>query len=177
MALSPKVKDYLESKHIGYQLLEHEAAFTAQEIAGAQHLPGRNVVKTVIVNADGQFVMCVLPAVHRIDFSKLKNILKARDVHLAEESEVASLFPDCEVGAEPPFGQVYGLKVYADKILEENEEIAFNAGTHTDMLRIKYKDFVRLVKPTIADFGVHVARTEEENWREAEWKEEGDAET
>lgn len=175
MSLSLKIKDYLESNHVGYQQLEHEPAFTASEIADVQHLPGRIVVKSVIVSADGKFVMCVLPAIHRIDFGKLKDILIANDVHLAEESEVSALFPDCEVGAEPPFGEAYGLKVYADKILEENEEIAFNAGTHTDMLRIKYRDFVRLVRPEIANFGVHVARTEEENWREAGWKEEGDA--
>ncbi|MBA3816156.1 MAG: YbaK/EbsC family protein [Parachlamydiaceae bacterium] len=177
MGLSMKVKDYLESKQVSYQLLEHEPAFTAQEIADAQHLPGRIVIKTVIVCADGQFVMCVLPAVHRIDFGKLKDILGVSDVHLAEESEVSALFTDCEVGAEPPFGEAYGLKVYADKILEENEEIAFNAGTHTDMLRIKYRDFVRLVQPIVANFGVHVARTEEENWREAGGEEEDNAKT
>lgn len=177
MGVSFKVKDYLEGEHVSYQMLEHEQAFTAQEIADVQHLPGRCVIKSVIVCADGQFLMCVLPAIHRIDFGKLKDILGASDVHLAEESEIAALFPDCEVGAEPPFGEAYGLKIYADKILEENEEIAFNAGTHTDMLRIKYRDYVRLAQPVIANFGVHVARTEEENWREAEWKEEGNANT
>jgi Ala-tRNA(Pro) deacylase len=177
MVVSPKIKDYLESKRVNYQTLEHEPAFTALEIAGAQHLPGRDVIKTVVVSADGQFIMCILPAVHRIDFGKLRKIIGANDVHLADESEVSALFPDCEVGAEPPFGEAYGLKVYADKILEENEEIAFNAGTHTDMLRIKFRDFVRLARPIIADFGVHVARTEEENWREADWKEEDNAET
>lgn len=166
MSVSKKIKDYLESKYVPYEVLEHETAFTALEIAEKQHLPGRCMIKSVIISADGQFVMCVLPAIHRIDFGKLKENLDANDVHLAEESEVAALFPDCEVGAEPPFGQLYDLRVYADKILEENNEIAFNAGTHTDMLRIKYRDFVKLTHPVVANFGVHVARTEEESWRE-----------
>lgn len=174
MGVTLKIKDYLEKEHIGYQTLEHDTAFTAQEIAGAQHIPGREFVKSVIVAADGQFVMCVLPAIHRIDFDKLKRVLGASDVHLADEAQLAELFPEYEVGAEPPFGQPFGLKVYADKILEENEEIAFNAGTHTDSIRIKFKDFIRLAKPTLADIGVHISQQEE---REERWEEDEPEET
>lgn len=172
MTVAPKIKQYLESEKVGYQLLEHEPAFTAQEIAGAQHVPGREVVKSVIIQADDDFVMCVLPAIHRIDFDKLKRILGVDEVRLADESQVAALFPDYEVGAEPPFGQGSGLKVYADRILEENEEIAFNAGTHTDLMRIRFRDFLRLAKPTLADFGIHIAKVEKENWRENDWDED-----
>lgn len=172
MVLAKKIKDYLEKEKVGYQLLEHEPAFTAQEVAGAQHVPGREVVKTVIVEADDNFVMCVLPAIHRIDFDKLRRILGADEAHLADEERVAALFPDYDVGAEPPFGQDYGLKVYADQILEENEEIAFNAGTHIDLIRIKFKDFVRLAKPTFADFGVHISKVEKENWHTDDWEED-----
>jgi Ala-tRNA(Pro) deacylase len=156
MAASMKIKDLLEKEKIGYQLLEHETAYTAMEIAGSQHVPGRQFVKSVIVNADGKFLMCVLPAIHKVDFEKLKKATGAKEIHLAEEKEFADLFPDYEVGAEPPFGQFYGLKVYVDKILDENEEIVFNAGTHTDLIKIKFRDFLRLANPTIVDFGVHV---------------------
>lgn len=177
MAVATKIKDYLEKEHVGYQLLEHETAFTAQEIAGAQHVPGREVVKTVIVSADDQFVMCVLPAIHRIDFDKLKRILGAKEVHLADEAQIAAIFPDYEVGAEPPFGQASGIKVYADKVLEENEEIVFNGGTHTDLIRIKFKDFMRLAKPTLAEFGSHIAKLEGERWQEEGWEEQDDEQT
>ena len=156
MNASSKIKGYLEKEKIGYQLLEHDVAYSAMEIAGAQHIPGRQFVKSVIVNADGKFVMCVLPAIHLVDLDKLKKVLKAKEVHLANEKEIAKLFPDYEVGAEPPFGELYGLKVFLDKILEENEEIAFNAGTHTDIIKIKFRDFMRLAKPIVAEFGTHI---------------------
>lgn len=174
MTLATKLKEYLEKEQVGYQLLEHEPAFTAQEIAGAQHIPGREVVKTVIVKADDDFVMCVLPAIHRVDFDRLKRILGVDIVRLVDESQLAALFPDYEVGAEPPFGQGAGMKVYADKILEENEEIVFNAGTHTDLLRIRFRDFMRLAKPTLADIGVHIAKVDDDNWREQYWEEDNE---
>lgn len=156
MSASSKIKAYLENEKISYQILEHDPAYSAMEIAGSQHIPGRQFVKTVIVNGDGKFIMCILPAIHLIDLEKLKSLLKVQEIRLASEQEVARLFPDYEVGAEPPFGEHYGLKVYLDKILEENEEIAFNAGTHTDIMKIKFRDFIRLAKPTIAEFGTHI---------------------
>lgn len=156
MTIVNKVKSYLDQEHVVYQILEHSLAFTAMEIAGAQHVPGKQFIKAVIVKADDQYIMCVLSSTHRIDFDRLKKLTKSQDIFLAKESEIASLFPDYELGAEPPFGQLYGLKVYVDEEVPENDEIIFNAGTHTDAVKIKYRDFKRLVKPIVADFGVHL---------------------
>lgn len=156
MSISPKIKSYLEKEKVKFETLEHSVAYTAMEIAGSQHIPGRQVIKCVIVKADGKFIMCALPSIHYLDMKKLKSITGAKEIQLAGEEEIAKLFPDYEVGAEPPFGHLYGLKVYADKLLEEDEDIVFNAGTHTDMLKIKLADFKRLVHPTFADIGVHV---------------------
>ena len=156
MSVSQKIKAYLDKENVGYQVLEHSLAYTAMEIAGSQHVPGRQVIKTVIVKADNKFVMCVLPAIHYIDLYKLQDILKTKNVQLATEEEISKLFPEYEVGAEPPFGHLYNLPVYADKVLEVDEDIVFNAGTHTDMIKIKWKDYQRLAKPTIVDIGIHV---------------------
>lgn len=155
MAISKKVKEFLEKERVTFQVLEHDLAYSAMEIAGAQHVPGRQFVKTVIVWADGKPIMCVLPAIHKIDLEKLKILISAHEVRLANEKEVEKLFPDYEVGAEPPFS-LNGMPLYVDKILEENEEIAFNAGSHTDTIKIKFKDYLKLAKPTILDFGVHI---------------------
>jgi len=156
MSISAKIKNYLDKEHIGYQILEHSLAYTALEIAGTQHVPGKNLIKSVIVKADGQYVMCILSAIHMIDFDKLKKLTGAKQLDLAKEKEVADLFPEYETGAEPPFGQLYGLKVYVDKIVTEDNEIVFNAGTHTDMLKIKYTDFARLANPIVGEFGKHI---------------------
>lgn len=156
MSVSKKVKELLEHERISYQVLEHTPAYTALEIAQAQHLPGHQVVKAVVVGIDGAWVLCVLAATHKIDFEKLKKALKAKEAYLASEGDVTRLFPGFEVGAMPPFGQFAGIKAVVDKNLEENDSIAFNAGTHTDLLKIKFKDFVKIAKPQFADFGVHV---------------------
>lgn len=156
MAMTAKLKMLLDSEHVSYQELEHPAAFTALETAQAQHLPGRQVVKSVIVEANGDYIMCVLPSTRRIDFDKLNRLLGVDKTLLAEEALVASLFPDCQTGAEPPFGLLAGLKVYVDKILEENDEIAFNAGSHTNLVLMKFQDFVRLARPTFGDFSTHI---------------------
>lgn len=156
MHISHTIKEYLDKEHVNYEVLEHDLAFTAMEVAEAQHEPGRRVVKSIIVIVDGKRMMCVLPATQRIDFKKFKEIFHANKVELASEGMVASLFPQYEVGAMPPFGHLVGLKLYADSSLKENESIAFNAGSHTAMLRIKFQDFVRLTDPVFADFGVHI---------------------
>jgi Ala-tRNA(Pro) deacylase len=151
-----KIKNLLENEQISYQLLEHNTAYTALEVAEAQHLQGRQMAKAVIVEADRKFVMCVLSAIYKIDLEKLKRTTNSKEIHLANEEQISKLFPGYEIGAMPPFGQLAGLKVYVDKSLEENDSIAFNAGTHTDVIRIRFKDFVRLVNPTFADFGMHI---------------------
>ncbi len=156
MAISSKVKEYLDKEGVKYEVAEHPLAYTATEIAGSQHVPGKQMIKSVIVKCDGEFVMCVLPAIHLIDFEKLKVTTGAKDLKLADEHDIAKLFPDYEIGAEPPFGQLYGLKVFADKLLEEDSEIVFNAGTHTDVVKIKFEDFKRLTNPVIAEIGTHI---------------------
>lgn len=156
MAASQKVIDFLKKNQVKFELLEHPTAYTAQEIAGKQHLPGRQVVKAVIVHADENIVMCVLPSIHLIDFDRLKKLIGAEELFLASENEIAEIFPEYEVGAEPPFGHLYGLDVYVDKFLENSNEIVFNAGTHTDMIKMKYQDFIKLASPKVATFGIHI---------------------
>lgn len=156
MSIALRIRELLEKERVSYQVLEHPPAYTASEIAQAQHLPGHQVVKSIIVKGDGQWILCILPATHKIDFNKLKKALSLEEACLAEEMEVASLFPRCEVGAMPPFGLFAGIEAYIDTDLQENETIAFNAGTHTDMLKIRLKDFIRVAKPTFKNFSVHI---------------------
>lgn len=156
MSVAVKIKELLEKEKINYQVLEHDPAYTAMEVAQAQHVPGHQMIKSVIVGADGKWIMCVLPATHKIDFDKLKRVLNLKEAVLANEAKVATLFPGFEIGAMPPFSQMGGLKVYLDKSLEENETVAFNAGTHTDVLKIKLKDYMRLAKPVVIDFSKHI---------------------
>lgn len=156
MGISIKLKKFLEQNKVGFEVLQHPLAYSAMESAGSVHISGKQLIKSVIVKADGDFLMCVLPAIHLVDFDKLKQVVKAKDVQLAKEQEISKLFPEYPIGAEPPFGNLYGLKVYMDKDIQDHDEIVFNAGTHTDMVKMKYKDFQRLVQPIIADIGVHV---------------------
>ncbi|MFH1778798.1 MAG: YbaK/EbsC family protein [Candidatus Omnitrophota bacterium] len=156
MAIAEKLKKYLDENKVKYQALKHPVAYTAQEIAAAQHVPGKQVVKSVLVKADDKYVLAVLPAIHLIDTNKLKSVIKCKTLKIATEDEIAKLIPDYEVGAMPPFGTLYGLDVYADEMLKEDVEIVFNAGTHTDTVKIKYADFEKLAKPKPADFGKHV---------------------
>lgn len=156
MSVSKKVKELLEKERISYQVLEHRLAYTALEVAQAQHLPGHQVVKSIVVGVDGSWILCVLASTHKIDFEKLKRELKAKEAHLATEGDVSRLFPGFEIGAMPPFGQLAGIKVYVDKNLEENDSIAFNAGTHTDLLKIRLKDYLKAFHPQFIDFGVHI---------------------
>lgn len=156
MSISHKLRALLEKEGVEFNILEHQPAYTALEIAGAQHVPGRQVIKSVIVKVDGRFVMCVLPAIHYLDLEKLKTALSAKQVELATEEDIARLFPDDEVGGEPPFGNLYGLPIIVDKILEEDNDIVFNAGSHTEMIQMKFSDYQRLVKSRIAEIGVHI---------------------
>ena len=156
MAIVAKLKKYLDENKIKYQTLKHPVAYTAQEIAAAQHVPGKQVVKSVLVKADDKYVLTVLPAIHLIDTNKLKDIIKCKTLKIATEDEIAKVIPDYEVGAMPPFGTLYGLDVYADETLKEDIEIVFNAGTHTDTVKIKYADFEKLANPKLASFGKHV---------------------
>jgi len=148
-----KLTDHLDTNGVKYLVLKHSPAFTAQEIAASAHLPGRELAKTVMVKVDGKMAMAVLPASSMVDFTMLRDGIGARAVELATEAEFKGLFPECEVGAMPPFGNLYNMNVYVEAGLKEDNEIAFNAGTHKELVRLPYADFERLVSPKILDFG------------------------
>ena len=156
MSIARRVKDYLEQNKVPYTHCTHRLAYTAQEVAAAQHVPGREMAKTIILKTDSQFAMLVLPAVMKIEMKTLRDELPFAHVELATEKEFAELFPDSEVGAMAPFGNLYGLPVYVDKSLAEDTEIVFNAGTHVDTIRIKYADFIRLTQPVIVDAAIRL---------------------
>ena len=154
MSIARRIKDYLEQNKVPYSHCTHRLAYTAQEVAAAQHVPGREMAKTIILKTDSRFVMLVLPAVMKINMKALREELPFVRVELATEKEFAELFPDSELGAMAVFGNLYQLPVYADKSLTEDAEIVFNAGTHVDTIRIKYTDFERLARPVIVDVGI-----------------------
>ena len=153
MECKERLETYLREHRVPFEVQHHAQVFTAQEIAGSEHVPGKMFAKVVIVVADGELVMLALPAPYVVDFGRLKAVLNAKDVRLAEEREFAGSFPDCDIGAMPPFGHLYDLPTYADKSLAEDETIVFNAGTHTDTVTLQFADYQRLAKPTLADFG------------------------
>lgn len=152
MGVLTRLKDYLDQNKVKYVKISHSRAYTAQEIAASVHIPGKELAKTVIVKVNDGFAMVVLPASRKINFDRLKAVVGNNEIRLAEEDEFKGLFPDCEVGAMPPFGNLYRLPVYVASALAEDKEIAFNAGTHTDVIKISYSDFDKLVKPTIGTF-------------------------
>jgi Ala-tRNA(Pro) deacylase len=154
------VKNYLDLQHVPYQHHIHATAFTAQQLAAAERVPETTIAKTVVVKADDQFVMAVLPGTVKVDTAALKDSLNAREVQLATEDEFQELFPDSDVGAMPPFGNLYDLPVCADESLARDEEIVFNAGTHEDAIRMRYSDFSRLVGPKICSFATQRKRPE-----------------
>jgi len=156
MTISKRLKDYLEKNQVSYQAGYHQEVYTAQEIAAVQRVPGKEMAKVVMVKADGKMVMLVLPASYQVDMKKLKAALQCKKVGMAKEKEFEELFPDCEIGAMPPFGNLYNLDVWVDKVLTEDASIVFQAGSHVETLRIKYSDYVRLVNPKVGDFSVHL---------------------
>lgn len=147
-----KLKAYLDEHNVRYVTISHSKAYTAQEIAAVSHIPGRMMAKTVIVWIDGEMAMAVLPASYHVDFAELAHALGASDVELATEREFKDRFPECEVGAMPPFGNLYGMDVYVARRLAEDDEIAFNAGSHTELIQMAYADFERLVRPKVLRF-------------------------
>jgi len=150
--LARSFKDYLDSQQIPYDVISHKATYTAQEIASAAHISGKNLAKTVIIKLDGKLAMAVLPAAYQINFRRLREALGADEVVLAREDEFRDLFPEYEVGAMPPFGNLYGLDVYVAESLTEDAEIAFNAGTHVDLVKMSYASFAGLVQPQVLRF-------------------------
>jgi len=151
-----KLKEFLDSHNIKYVTISHSRAFTAQETAASAHVPVKELVKTVIVKIDGKMAMAVLPASSKVDFDILKKATGSATIEIANEKEFKDLFPDCEIGAMPPFGNLYGMEVFVAKSLTEDREIAFNAGSHRELVKLTYKDFERLVKPKIVKFSVEI---------------------
>lgn len=145
------LEDYLDEHGVTYVTLHHAAAYSAHELAATLHVADQELAKTVVVKADGVPVMVVLPANHRIDFHLLKEELKAKTVEMVAEDELSDFLPDCELGAMPPFGNLFGLPVYVARPLTADEEIVFNDGTFATAIRMGYRDFARLVQPTVVD--------------------------
>lgn len=153
MTIPTRISDYLDSHHISYQSFRHSPAYTAQGIAQAQHISGKKLAKVVmVVSGDKKMIMTVVPANHRVDLNKLGGLLKTRWVRLATEEEFEDYFPECELGAMPPLGNIYRLDVWVDEKLASLPEISFNAGTHAETIQMSFPDFERLVKPNTGSF-------------------------
>ena len=153
MACKDRLETYLRDEQVPFEVQHHPRAVAAQEVAASEHVPGKLLAKTVMVLADGEMVMLALPASYQVDMEKAGRALGAQNVRLAQEEEFEGSFPDCEVGAMPPFGNLYDVPVYVDDALAEDDTIIFRAGTHTDTMSVTYADFDRLVEPTVTSFG------------------------
>jgi len=156
MGIPARLIEFLKENKVRYEVLHHPEAFTAPELAAIEHVKGRSHAKVVMVRAGGELVMAVLPTDHRIDLGKLGKVM-GRETALAGEGEFKALFPDCAVGTMPPFGQLYGVATYLDKSLAESDRIVFEAGTHSDAVKMRYADYERLTKPTVAEFAVKLS--------------------
>jgi Ala-tRNA(Pro) deacylase len=151
-----RLQAYLRENRVPFQIRHHPVAYSAREVAASEHVPGKMMAKTVVVFAGGETVMLALPASHRVDVEQAAAALGAKEVRLAHEGELAVYFPDCEVGAMPPFGNLYDVPVWVDRSLAEGEAIVFRAGTHTDTMSLTYGDYARLAEPNVAEFAVHL---------------------
>ncbi len=147
-----KLKEFLDQERIKYVSIVHSTAYTAQEVAASAHITGKELAKTVIVELDGKMAMAVLPANRKIVLQDLREVTGSQEVKFASEEQFKQRFPDCETGAMPPFGNLYGMDVYVGESLTENDQIAFNAGSHTEVIKLSYKDFERLVQPKVVSF-------------------------
>jgi len=148
-----RVKDFLDTNRIHYSSIVHPTSYTAQGTAAYAHVSGKEMAKTVVVKIDSQLAMAVLPASSQLDLAGLKKLTKSKSVSLASEPEFEFKFPDCDLGAMPPFGNLYGMPVYVAASLAEEPEIAFNACSHTEIIKLAYSDFAALVNPQTIDFG------------------------
>ncbi|MCB1020633.1 MAG: YbaK/EbsC family protein [Bryobacterales bacterium] len=158
MAIPERIQAFLAEKGAEYEHVRHLTTYTARELAHEEHVPERQVAKSVVILGDEVFAMAVLPSDERIDVERMRKVLGLKELRLATEDELTWLFPDCEVGAMPPFGALYWLPVYIDKRLAAQERIDFNAGTHRDVLRMRYSELCRLVEPTEREFGEPVTQ-------------------
>ena len=145
-----KLKEFLDNSLVAYEVLTHRVAFTAQQLAAVQHVKGKQLAKVVVARSGSEFMMIVLPAPYHVGLRRARAATGRQDLEIAHESEFASLFAGCEPGAMPPFGNLYNVPVWVDESLAQDEEIVFNACTHTEAIKMKYSDFARLVHPTVA---------------------------
>ena len=143
------IKKYLDDRGTHYEVLRHARDYAAQYTAADTHTPGRMFAKCVLVWIDNYYAMVVIPADHRVDFDRLRQELRAKDAGLVREEEMVRLFPDCEVGAEPPFGNLYDLPVYLAAPIAEDDTVTFNAGTHDEVIRMRLEVFERLTDPSV----------------------------
>jgi Ala-tRNA(Pro) deacylase len=146
-----KVREFLEEQHVNYTSTAHSPAFTSQEVAAAAHVSGRRMAKVVVIKLDGRLAMVVLPANHHVNFSALRHATKAHTVDLAAESEFKDKFPGCEVGAMPPFGELFHMPVYLSEELSHEKNLQFNAGSHSELMQVSYEDFNRLSHPIVVE--------------------------
>ncbi len=144
-----RLKEFLDANFVEYVVISHSVAYTAQGIAALTHIPGRELAKTVMVKLDNQLAMAVVPASYHVDLALLRQAARAKSVSLASETDFKDPFPDCELGSMPPFGNLYDMPVFADEGLTRDHEIAFNAGSHRELVKMSWADFARLVKPNI----------------------------
>jgi len=151
-----RVTEFLDKSAVPYEVTEHPPAFTAQQMAAVEHEPGKYVAKPVIIKADDKYMMCVLSACHKIDLGALKSQLGTASVELAREEEIGKIFDDCDLGAEPPFGNLYNLPTIMDKALEKDDHITFQAGTHEKAIRMSMDDYRKLVEPKVLEFSYHI---------------------
>jgi Ala-tRNA(Pro) deacylase len=149
-----RIKEYLESHKIKFSTISHSMAFTSQEIAASAHISGNEMAKTVMIKVEGRLAMAVLPASYKVNFRILSDLVGTRNIELANEQEFQFRFPDCEVGAMPPFGNLWNMNVYVSERLGFNKDIVFNAGSHTELIRMAYTDFEQLVRPRVVNYSI-----------------------
>jgi Ala-tRNA(Pro) deacylase len=156
MTVARKLKELLDKNKVPYKLSTHQEVYTAQEVAASLHVKGQYLAKAVMVKSKDKLIMLVLPASHKVNVQKVKTLLKDPEARLATEAEFKSAFPDSDVGAMAPFGHLYNLELYSDKSLTKDEEIIFQAGSHVETIRMKYKDYEKLAKPKVVEFAEHL---------------------
>lgn len=152
MAIPQRIRDYLDSQDVSYEPIHHSQAFTGQEVAHSMHISGKKLAKTLVLEGDGKLVMAVIPASHRLNLQDLRAAMEVHRLEMLPEGELVKLFPDCDLGAIPPFGSLYGLAVWVDRTVSDAEDVVFCAGTHEDCVRMKYSDFAKLSKPRLGRF-------------------------
>jgi len=152
MPVPSRIRDFLDSEDVSYEELHHATAFTGQEVAHTLHLSGKRCAKTVVLKGDERLAMAVLPASHRLNLQDLRSVLEVDHLEMLDEEAISKLFPDCQPGAIPPLGRLYGIEVWVDQAVCDSEHIVFCAGSHEDCIRMKYSDFAKLIQPRVSRF-------------------------